>query len=105
MLRVKIDLSSFHLTTIVHSVDNNLLNYNFGNEILIAKAISDKINILINDPQTRKSVLSPNGTEKPLTDDKVVPEMKKLKEDLDTLIIDTAKELNSPTVKRTLLNY
>ncbi|MFN4087044.1 MAG: hypothetical protein ACK4LB_13980 [Spirosomataceae bacterium] len=100
-----IDLSSFHLTTIVHSIENNLLNYNFGNEILIAKAISDKLNILINDPQTRKSVESPNGMEKPLTDDKVVPEMKKLKEDLDTLIMDTAKELNSPTVKRILLNY
>lgn len=101
----KIDLSSFHLTTIVHSIENNLLNYNFGNEILIAKAISDKMNILINDPQTRKSVESPNGTENPLTEDKVVPEMKKLKEDLDTLIVDTAKELNSPTVKRILLNY
>lgn len=101
----KIDLSSFHLTTIVHSIENNLLNYNFGNEIAIAKAISDKMNILINDPQTRNSVESPNGTETPLTDEKVVPEMKKLKEDLDTLIIDTAKELNSPTVRRILLNY
>lgn len=101
----KIDLSSFHLTTIVHSIDDNLLNYVTGNEILIAKAISDKMNILINDPNTRKETQSPNGTENPLSDDKVVPEMKKLKEDLDTLIIDTAKELNSPTVKRILLNY
>ena len=76
-----------------------------GNELLIAKSISDKMNILINDPAHRKEVKSPNGTENPLEDDKVVPEIKKIKEDLDTLIIDTAKELNSPTVKRILLNY
>lgn len=73
----KIDLSSFHLTTIVHSIEDNLLNYSIGNEILIAKAISDKMNILINDPVTRKTIQSPNGTEKPLKDDQVVPEIKK----------------------------
>ncbi|SFO79682.1 hypothetical protein SAMN04488519_1177 [Algoriphagus ornithinivorans] len=101
----KIDLTSFHLTTIVHSIEDNHLNYNLGNELLIAKSISDKMNILINDPARRKEVKSPNGTENPLEDDKVVPEIKKIKEDLDTLIIDTAKELNSPTVKRILLNY
>ncbi|MEQ1584938.1 MAG: hypothetical protein ABL895_03605 [Cyclobacteriaceae bacterium] len=101
----KINLSSFHLTTIVHSIENSLLNYNLGSEILIAKAISEKMNTFIIDSSQRKAAKSPNGTETPLEDDSVVPEIKKIKEDLDTLIIDTAKELNSATVKRVLLNY
>lgn len=101
----KIDLSSFHLTTIVHSIENSQLHYNFGNEIIIAKAISDKMNVLINDPNQRKLIKCPTGRENPLADDKVVPELRKIKEDLDILILDTAKELNSPTIKRVLLNY
>jgi hypothetical protein len=101
----EIGLSSFHLTTIVHSIDNNLLYYNSGNELEIAKAISNKMNIIINDANYRKSIESPNGTEKPLENDKVVSEIRKIKNDLDILILDTDKELKSPTVKRILLNY
>ena len=42
----KIDLTSFHLTSLVHSIENELLNYSFGNEILIAKARTFKLMIL-----------------------------------------------------------
>ena len=48
---------------------------------------------------------SPKGKENPFSDDKIVTELEKIKEDLDTLILDTAKEINSPTVRRILLKY
>lgn len=88
----QIDLNSFHLTTIVHSIENNELHYIRGNEIKIAKAVSVQLDKIISNPEYRKSVESPNGTEKPLKDD-TVDGMKKLKADLDELIADVHKEL------------
>lgn len=101
----EIKLSSFHLTSIVHNIENTSLNYTFGNELLIAKAISDEMNLIINEPTHRKGISSPNGTEKPLEKDDLVPEIKKIKDDLDTLIIDSAREINSPAIRKALLTY
>jgi len=99
-------LKSFHLTTIVHSIPNPNLNYSSGNEINIAKAISDEMKKLIDDSDYRKQVKSPNGTETPLGGDETVSEIKLLKGDLDTLIEDSAKEIfNSQVVKKAILNY
>ncbi|MFV5694399.1 hypothetical protein ACM55G_03030 [Flavobacterium sp. LB3P122] len=101
----KINLSSFHLTSIIHSIENTSLNYTFGSEILIAKAISDEINLIIENPSHRKSIQSPNGTENPFLDDNLISDLKLLKIDLDTLIIDSAKEINSPIIRKALLTY
>jgi hypothetical protein len=101
----KINLSSFHLTSIVHNIEDTSLNYTFGNEILIAKAISDEMNKIIENPYYRTSLKSPNGTENPFTDDSLVADLKLLKIDLDTLIIDSAKEINSPLIRKALLTY
>lgn len=99
-------LKSFHLTTVVHSIDNNNLGYTAGNELGIAKSISDEMNKLLQDPTYRKVVKSPNGTETPLAKDEIVSDIKRLKEDLDTLIEDSAKEiLNSPVIKKAILTY
>lgn len=87
-----IDISSFHLTTIVHSISDSELYYYRGKEINIAKAISNQLEKLINNGEYRRSIESPNGTEKPLIDD-TVDGMKKIKADLDELIADVHKEL------------
>ncbi len=88
----EIDLSSFHLTSIVHSIDNSLIHYSSGQELNIAKQTSSEIGNLISSPTYRKSVKSPNGTENPFNDDKTVPELRKLKADLDSLIDDVKNE-------------
>lgn len=99
-------LKSFHLTTIVHSIPNLNLNYSAGNEITIAKSMSDEMKKILDDPDYRKQIKSPNGTETPLAKDETVPEIKLLKADLDTLIEDSAKEiLSSPVIKKAILTY
>jgi hypothetical protein len=99
-------LKSFQLTSIVHAIGNINLQYVPGNEINIAKTISDEIGNLIRYPDYRKGIKSPNGTETPLAKDELVPEMKLIKADLDELIEDASKEvLNSPVVKKALLSY
>lgn len=100
-----IDLSSFQITTIVHSIENLRLQYGVGSEWKIAKAISEEMNTLIEIPTYRKQVKSPNGVEYPLSEDQTVQEIKKLKLDLDELLIDTAKEAQNPALIRALQSY
>jgi len=98
-------LKSFHLTTIVHSIPNLNLLYAAANELNIAKAISSEMGVLLENSTYRKEVKSPNGIEKPLAKDEVVSEIKRLKEDLDILIEDSSKELNSTSLKKAILTY
>ena len=99
-------LKSFHITSIVHAIQNSNLAYSRGNELSIAQAISEEMNKLIQDPTYRKGVKSPNGTETPLEKDEIVPEIKSLKADLDSLIEDSTKEiLSSPILRRAILTY
>lgn len=100
-------VSSFHLTTIAHATPSeNLLFRTPGSEIAIARALSDEMGKLIQNPNYRKSVKSPNGTETPLANDQLVPELKLIKADLDSLIEDSAKEiLTSESVKRAIGSY
>lgn len=100
----KIELTSFQLTTIVHSIENSKVFYMTGGELSIAQAISHQLDTLINNPSIRSEVISPNATEKPLTSD-TVPQMQKLKTDLDTVIRDAARELSSSYLQRRLLTY
>lgn len=99
-------LKSFQITTIVHSIEDADLFYLPGNELKIAKSISAKINFLLQNPSHRRELKSPNGTETPLTKDEIIPEMKKLKEDLDILIEDTSKEvLSTEVLRKAILTY
>lgn len=100
------NLKSFQLTTIVHSIDSANLNYSPGNELNIAKVVSAEIGNILYNPNYRKTIKSPNGTEKPLAKDEIVPEIKLLKADLDTLIEDSSKEiLNSQVIEKAILTY
>src|SRR6266853_220438 len=88
-------LKSFHLTSLVHSIANDRLMYFPGRELDIAKTISSEVGNLIADPNRRKAIKSPNGLEQPFDDGETVPDLKKLKSDLDTVISDTQRELAS----------
>lgn len=99
-------LKSFQLTSIAYSMENSLLIYSTGSELQIAKNLSAEMKLLINDPIKRKAVLSPNGLERPLAKDEVVPDMIRLKQDLDILIEDASKDIaNSYFVQRSILAY
>jgi hypothetical protein len=102
----EIDLNSFQLTTIVHSIENNLIYYKNGGELAIAKCISAELSNLIENQSHRESVKSPNGTETPLSKSSIVGNLKKLKEDLDLLIEDSSKELvKSLILEKAITNY
>ncbi|MEZ4934403.1 MAG: hypothetical protein R2788_20035 [Saprospiraceae bacterium] len=102
----EINLSSFHLTTLVHSIDNNELYYDArGKEVLIANSVSNQLAKMISDPTYRKSIKSPNGTEMPFQDDSLVSDLIKIKSEIDLLLEDISKELKSPINKRELIIY
>ncbi|MFC0773391.1 hypothetical protein [Terrimonas alba] len=101
----KIELSSFQLTSIVHSVENAKLYYVGGSELSIAENISFQLDKMISDPSFRKSVKSPNGTENPLTDDAIVPHCGLLKKDLDQLILDCKSDLRNNYFEKAMKDY
>ncbi|MET6996389.1 hypothetical protein [Chitinophaga defluvii] len=99
-------LKGFQLTSVIHSMDNNLLYYRPGKDIDIAQAVSGHLNVIINNPDYRTSIQSPNGCEKPFGDSMIVKDLRLLKEDLDTLIEDASKEIRgSWSVKNALVTY
>jgi hypothetical protein len=99
-------LKSFQLTTIVHGIDDHLLVYYSGNEVKIAQQVSDQLKKLIDDPEYRKALKSPNGIERPLYSAATVPELVLLKTDLDLLIEDASKDISrSYNLQRTILSY
>lgn len=101
-----IELSSFQLTSLVHSIDNSLLNYSLTGEISIARAISSEIYKLINDSSYRISVTCPNSIENPFEQESCVPQLQALKADLDLLIEDAISETKaSPSVISLMRNY
>jgi hypothetical protein len=99
-------VKSFHLTSLVHAIDDNLLYYQTGNELKIARTVSGQLHRLIEDQTYRKSITSPNGLEKPFTSDNVVPDLVSLKADLDLLIEDASSDITkSYSLQRTILAY
>jgi hypothetical protein len=96
-------LSSFQLTTIVHAMDNNDLFYEKGNELKIALAISLQLNRMLIDADYRKSLKGPNGIEQPFENDDSLPNIKRIKGDLDTLIADADTNLEKAMRSRRLL--
>ena len=86
-------LKGFHLMSLVHDIENHQLSGAPGNEIQIASKISEKLGRLIGSPSERKSLRSPNKMETPLADDNTLPELKLLKNEVDTIIEDTVQEI------------
>lgn len=99
-------LKSFQLTSIVHNINNANLIYTRGGEINIAKAMSNEMGLILNNPEYRKQLKSPNGCEYPFYNEDILPDVKLLKTDLDELIEDCSKEiLSSSTIQKAILTY
>ncbi len=101
-----VNLNSFVLTSIVHSIPDNELMYVTGNQLQIARALSAQFGRIIWDSTYRKSLTGPNGLENPLADDALVPHLQEMEGELNTLIVDCAKEIqNSPVIRKAILAY
>lgn len=99
-------LKPFHLTAIVHAIPDSNLMYHSANELTIAKSLSGEMQRLVSNPEYRRGIKSPNGRETPLQDESIVPEIVRLKEDLDILIEDASKEVfTSPFLQKVILSY
>ncbi|SDL21204.1 nucleotidyltransferase family protein [Siphonobacter aquaeclarae] len=94
-----IELNSFQLTSIVHDISNNNLPHSVGTELYLAQNISYHLEKIISDSQYRKDIQSPNGREYPLKNDDCVEQLKKLRSELDTLIMDSQRELSKVEVR------
>jgi hypothetical protein len=100
------ELKSFHLTAIIHSMNDGELSFVNGNEVDIASAVSDRMQNIIRDPALRTSIVSPNSMELPLRDNDLLPDIVRLKSDLDALITDVSTDLlKSSYSRRAILNY
>ncbi len=99
------ELTSFQLTSIVHSIDNNLLPASLGDELSLAQQVSFELSALINNNGYRKSVKSPNGTEYPLIGENCIEQLINLKDELDTLIRDVKSNLKYSYNYNSLINY
>lgn len=98
-------LKGFHFTSVIHSIENALLKHPNASDLGIAKTSSDELRNLIDNSSYRKSVKSPNGTETPFFRDEFVNELSLIKEDLDELIYDCSKEIQSSAIQKALLTY
>ncbi len=100
------EISSFQLTSIVHSLDDSKLSYQSGAEIKIAQSISNHFSKIINDDDYRKTIVSPNGIENEVIPASLIKKLQRLKLDLDTLIEDALKDLkNSNILQQIILTY
>lgn len=100
----ELKINSFHLTTIVHSIEDSLLYYKTGKELEIATVVRNQIDKIISNRFFREGIQSPNGTENPLNDD-IIPDLRVIKEDLDSLIKDVSKEIYNVYFEKGQLIY
>jgi hypothetical protein len=100
------EVKSFHITGIVHSLSNENLIYYSGREIFIARAISNHLDLILDNSQYRKSIKSPNGCENVFADDNSLHDLKIIKGDLDTLLEDASKDLKQNNfLEKALIEY
>lgn len=101
----KIDLTSFQLTTMVYAMENGDLHYTHRGELTIAKNVSRHLDKMLSDEVYRKGIKSPNGMEHPFKNDKCVPHLQLIKQDLDKLIFDCESEIRNIFIKKSFFNY
>lgn len=100
-----IELSSFQLTSIVYDMESSKLYYRKGLELQIAENISSHLYKIIEEPNYRKNIKSPNGIEYPLFNDDLITSLSLLKSDLDDLITDCKGELKNYLVEQSFKSY
>ncbi len=101
----ELKLTSFQLTTLVYNIENHLLYYNKGDELLLLQNAFNELKKIINDDSYRKSLKSPNNMERPFYDDETVKDLIILKSDIETLIQDCSKEIFRPYINSKIREY
>lgn len=92
---VEIKLNSFEITCALYVIPNEKLNLPEVNQLLLLPVASEQLNKLITNEAYRQSLKSPNGKENAFPDDKKVIELKKLKREVDDLMSDIKKDLET----------
>ncbi|MCU7616602.1 hypothetical protein NZ698_05285 [Chryseobacterium sp. PBS4-4] len=90
----EIKLSSFEICCLVYDIDNSKLNFPEWSSLLLLNVASEQLGKLILNDYYRENLDSPNNTEKVFPNSNKVVELKKLKLELDELIVDVTKELS-----------
>ena len=86
----------------------NIVSFSGGKDstamlfMMLEKGI--QIDKIISNRFFREGIQSPNGTENPLNDD-IIPDLRVIKEDLDSLIKDVSKEIYNVYFEKGQLIY
>jgi len=91
----EIKLSSFEICCLVYDIDNHKLILPETSSLLLLNVASEQLGKLIDNDYYRENLNSPNSTEKVFPNSNKVVELKKLKLEVDELIVDVSKELTS----------
>jgi len=87
-------LSSFEITSLLYDMSDFSLSKSNNQQLLLLPEASVQLGKLISDNHYRRTLLSPNGKEYVFGDNtSKVEELKKMKTEIDTLIIDITSEL------------
>lgn len=90
-----IKLSSFEICCLVYDIEDKKLNLPETSSLLLLNIASEQLGKLVDNKFYRESLKSPNNTEYVFPNESKVVELKKLKLEIDELIIDVSKELAS----------
>lgn len=91
----EIKLSSFEICCLVYDIEDIKLNLAETSSLLLLNVASEQLGKLIDNNRYRENLKSPNNKEQVFPNDSKVVELKKLKLEVDELIIDVTKELAS----------
>lgn len=91
----EIKLSSFEICCLVYDIEDRKLNLPETSSLLLLNVASEQLGKLIDNKLYRENLKSPNNTEYVFPNEAKVVELKKLKLEVDELIIDVSKELAS----------
>lgn len=91
----EIKLSSFEICCIVYDIENHKLNLPDTSSLLLLNVASEQLKKLIENNYYRENLKSPNNSENVFPNDTKIVELKKLKLEVDELILDVSKELAS----------
>ena len=91
----EIILSSFEICSLVYDIEDHKLNLPDASSLLLLNVVSEQLDRLINNNYYRENLMSPNDTEKIFPNSSKVVELKKLKLEVDELIVDVTLDLTT----------
>lgn len=93
--KTKIKLSSFEITSLLFGISDSSLRKSDRQQLLLLKEAQFQLDKLLRDSYYRDNLISPNQKEYVFKGNGKVDDLKKMKDEVDTLIIDIQAELYS----------